>query len=147
MAIANTKLDVHVLASTILCLDYCLDGRLLGYASLIETDVKQVVRLTEEIGKMVFSHRTWIEKRCPSSKERQIAMKNSYRELNPKQQVEYRQSFMRNSDSCLCVQNGKKAKSCFEAKFAENLSLIIFFLFNILSQVGLPSASAVIPHF
>ena len=32
MAIANQKLDVHVLANTILCLDYLLEGRVLNHA-------------------------------------------------------------------------------------------------------------------
>ena len=36
--------------------------------------------------------------------------------------------------------------SCFEADFAEDLSLVIFFLLNTFSQIGLPAASGVVPH-
>ena len=44
------------------------------------------------------------------------------------------------------MQAGKKTTSCFEADFAEDLSLVIFFLMNIFSQIGLPAASGVIPQ-
>lgn len=84
MAIANQKIDVHVLANTILCLDYYLESRLLNHASLTERDVKHVIKLTEALGNMVFSHRNWFTERCPSSKERCAAIKNTFREVNPK---------------------------------------------------------------
>ena len=82
MAIASSKLDVHVLANTILCLDFCLEGRLLGHAQLCVSDVKHIIKITEAMGNMVFQHRNWFTDRCPASKERCTAIKNTYREVN-----------------------------------------------------------------
>ena len=73
-----------------------------------------------------------------------MAIKNSFRDVTL-QTPDQVKKFKRVGPACLCVQQGKKQESCFEPGFSEALSLVIFFLVNVFSQVGLPSASGIHP--
>ena len=81
MVISSSKPDVHLLANVLMCLDFCMDSRLLSHASMKASDIKRVLKLTEALGNMVFSHRSWLQERCPSSKERCVAIKNTFRDV------------------------------------------------------------------
>ena len=133
-----------MLADIIKCLDFCLDGRLLSHAALSVSDIKSILRITESLGNLIFSHRNWFQERCPSSKERCVSIKNTYRDVNLHNMNPT--ELNRVDHNCLCVQQGKKQDSCYEPGFPEALSLVIFFLLNVFSQIGLPTSSAILPN-
>lgn len=133
-----------MLADLIKCIDFCMEGRLLNHASLQVNDIKTLLKITDSIGNLIFSNRNWLTERCPASKERCIAIKNTYRDVNLHNINA--STLNRTSWSCLCVQQQKKQESCFEPGFPEALSLVIFFLLNVFSQIGLPTSSAILPN-
>lgn len=49
-----------MLADVIRCINFCLDGRVLAHAALKVSDIKSLLRITESIGNMIFSHRNWL---------------------------------------------------------------------------------------
>lgn len=133
-----------MLSDLIKCLDFCLEGRLLNHAALSISDIKRVMKITENLGNLIFTHRNWLLERCPSSRERCIAIKNTYRDVNLHN---FDVSQLKCVDhNCLCVQQGKKTDSCYEPGFPNALSLVIFFLLNIFTQIGLPTSSAILPN-
>ena len=144
MLLRNQKPDMIFLADLVKCLDFCLEGRLLNHAALTVSDIKRTIKITENLGNLVFSHRNWLQERCPSSKERCVAIKNTFRDVNLHNGDD--SSLRRVSSNSLCVQLGRTNQTCYEADFPESLSLIIFFLLNYFSQIGLPTSAAISPN-
>ena len=145
---ASSKPNVSLMSDLIICLDFCMDRRLLGHALLRYSDVKPVLRLTEAIANIIFQNRAWLQERCPSSKERCSNIKNTFRDVtlhstNPETSA---QNLSRKDHRCLCVQQGKRQESTYEPGFPEALSLVIFYLLNVFSQLGLPSSSGILPN-
>lgn len=60
MLLRNSKPDMIFLADLVKCLDFCLEGRLLNHAALTVSDIEQTIKITENLGNLVFAHRNWL---------------------------------------------------------------------------------------
>ena len=74
------KLDVVLLADLIYTVNFCCQGRLMEHSQMTPQDVKRTITLTEAVGSLVFSKRSWLQDRDPESKLRCNSVKAQFKE-------------------------------------------------------------------
>ena len=125
LALKGDMLDVVLLADLIYTVNFCCQGRLMEHAQMTVQDIKRTIALTETIGSLVFSKRSWLQDRYPESKPRCNAVKAQFKEAQ--------------FDAPLFTQAGY-----FDKTFQRSISTVLFYLLNMMTSIGLPTSASLL---
>ena len=88
-------------------------------------DVKRTITLTEAVGGLVFSRRSWLQDRDPESKLRCNSVKAQFKE------AQFDVELFKQGDY-------------FDKTFQRSISTVLFYLLNMMTSIGLPTSASLL---
>jgi hypothetical protein len=129
MVVEKGVLRANLMANLITVTDFFTQGRLLRRGLMTPKDLTNCLKLVETLSSSISAHQQTLFEKCKSTKERLAMIKMALKE-----KPQSISAIAALPTRCACD------KICFSSQYMKSVSLVVFFLLNIFTHVGLASS-------